>query len=90
MAFSIADIVGADATVPIVLPQAAMMMQLTITGAAATPARWGGSEVTVSQGATIPAGQAQFLPRKARLLFYQSSEIYVYLPSGLTCSVSCV
>lgn len=71
-------------------PNAAKFVQTILPSDNSAAARLGGSEVSSTVGAPIPAGAAQMLPPIAELMdFYDLTAVYYYLGSGDTMDLLC-
>lgn len=80
-----ADIAGANATVQIVLPQAAKWVQFVVSGAGT--ARIGDATTSSTSGIPVAAGGGGFFaPPLERFKAYQAREFFAYLPTGTTLS----
>jgi len=83
----LADIAGANATVPIPTPVSAKALLLVVTGSGTV--RVGDSTVTVSLGLPITAAMGLVtLPVRGKGEWYAAGSLSVYVPTGTTLSVA--
>ena len=84
---SLPDIAGANATVPFSATNIlARVVFITVAGAGTI--RWGGPEVTATQGQTLYAGQSYTFNYQGRDCPYSLRNLSAYIPTGATLEVA--
>lgn len=88
---NLADLVGANSTVPLTSPNiTARWVQMIVSGAGTV--RVGGSTVSATLGLPVAAGGGMFFPVLSQdhhsTSPYGLAGIYAYIPSGATLSVA--